>query len=150
MSAVNEARLREVETFLHEQIPLTRAMAVRVASWDEQTLILEAPLEPNHNHLGTAFGGSLSALTTLAGYSLLWLLLGEAKAHVVVRESTIRYRHPVRGTLRAVCGRPAEEEVEKFRAIFAQSGKARLSLVCTVEDEGRVCVEFEGSFVALR
>ena len=30
-------------------------------------VVLTAPLEINHNHLGTAFGGSLAALATLAG-----------------------------------------------------------------------------------
>src|SRR5687768_7425366 len=106
MLAVNADLLLETEHFLHEQIPLTQSMGVRVESFDGARLILTAPLEPNHNHLGTAFGGSLSALATLAGYALLWLQLGDRQAHIVIRESTIRYRRPVRGTLRAICLRP--------------------------------------------
>jgi len=82
---MSDSVLQETERFLHEQIPLTRAMGVRVRSWDGEKLWLSAPLEPNHNHLGTAFGGSLSALATLAGYSLLWLLLGDREAS---------HRHP--------------------------------------------------------
>jgi thioesterase domain-containing protein len=140
----------QTERFLHEQIPLTRAMGVTVERYDEEALILAAPLEPNHNHLGTAFGGSLSALATLAGYAMLWLQLGDRRAHIVIRESTIRYRHPVTGTLRAICRRPQEGEMETFVTTFAATGKTRIKLQVQIEHEQQVCVEFEGEFVALR
>ncbi len=146
---LDDRLLRETENFLHEQIPLTQAMGVSVKSWDGQQLVLQAPLEPNHNHLGTAFGGSLSALATLAGYCVLWLMLGDRQAHIVVRESTIRYRSPVRGALRAVCSRPAEPEMEAFQRKFTETGRASLTLQSAIEEEGKVCVEFEGSFVAM-
>ena len=74
---MNDDLLRDTERFLHEQIPLTQAMGVQIESYDEAQLVVTAPLEPNHNHLGTAFGGSLSALTTLTGYAMLWLQLGD-------------------------------------------------------------------------
>ena len=65
-------QLRETEKFFHQQIPITRAMGVRVAAYDGQRFTLVAPIALNFNHLGTAFGGSLSAVATLAGYGLLW------------------------------------------------------------------------------
>ncbi len=145
---MNQAFLRETEAFLHEQIPLTRAMAVRVASWDGDELHLTAPLEPNHNHLGTAFGGSLSALATLAGYSLVWLLLGHRDAHIVIRGSSMRYRRPVRGELHAICRRPDQADWAAFSAQFARTGKAALSLQVSIIEDSVVCVEFAGDFVA--
>ncbi len=147
---MNDLFLRETEAFLHAQIPLTRAMGVEVESWDGRQLILRAPLEPNHNHLGTAFGGSLSALATLAGYSLLWLLLGDREAHIVIRDSSIRFRHPVRGALRAFCQRPGDEVWEEFRHQWSATGKAHLHLHATIEHEEQTCVVFEGTFVAIR
>lgn len=147
---MGEDRLHEIEQFLHDQIPLTRAMGVEVRSWDGRELCIAAPLEPNHNHLGTAFGGSLSALATLAGYSLLWLLLGDREAHIVIRDSSLRFRHPVRGELRALCRHPGDEAWQAFHARFTSSGKARLTLQVVIVEDDRVCVEFEGVFVALR
>lgn len=144
-----ESQLRETEDFLHTQIPITQAMGVRVESWNGEKLVLTAPLEINHNHLGTAFGGSLAALATLAGYAYLWLELGDRAAHVVIAESALTYRRPVRGELRAVCRRPEEPEIAVFKATFAQTGKARVRLVTTVEDaDGTMAVEFSGAFVA--
>ena len=139
----------EIERFLREQIPLTRAMGVRVESFGVDGLVLAAPLEPNHNHLGTAFGGSLAALATLAGYALVWLELGDRGSHVVIRDSTIRYLRPVRGELRAVCSRPDATAIEEFKARFSLEGKARITFGVVVVDSGEPAVEFEGTFVAL-
>jgi thioesterase domain-containing protein len=140
----------ELESYLHEKIPLARAMGVRIEAGEPGTLVLSAPLEPNHNHLGTAFGGSLSAIATLAAYSLLWVELGDRAGHIVVHRSEIVYHRAVRGEIRAICRRPAEAELEEFRRQFSATGKARIRLGATIEYGGRVCVEFAGDFVALR
>ncbi|WAC17917.1 YiiD C-terminal domain-containing protein [Luteolibacter sp. SL250] len=142
--------LHATERFLHEQIPLTRAMGVRVARFDEEGLVLTAPLEPNHNHLGTAFGGSLSAIATLTGYALLWLELGDRDSHIVIKGSSLKFRHPVRGEIRAVCPRIDAEALAAFRGKFARTGKAGISLRVAIVENGVECVEFEGLFVALR
>jgi thioesterase domain-containing protein len=145
----HEQQLRETEAFLHEQIPITRAMGIGVESYDGHQFVLTAPLAPNHNHLGTAFGGSLAAVSTLAGYGLVWLELGDRTAHVVIRESEISYRHPVLGTIRAICRRPDEATITKFKTQFASRGKARLRLEVVIEESGLTAVKFSGTFVAL-
>jgi thioesterase domain-containing protein len=125
-------------------------MQVSVESFDDRQLILTAPLAANHNHLGTAFGGSLAALVMLAGYSLLWLELGDREAHVVIRESTLKFRRPVRGMIRAVCARPEVDALTAFKAAFVARGKARMNLRVVVPDESEVAVDFEGIYVARR
>ena len=55
-----------LEHELLSQIPLTRAMQLRVVDYDGSTLRLAAPLAPNVNDKGCAFGGSLASLLTLA------------------------------------------------------------------------------------
>jgi thioesterase domain-containing protein len=146
-----EQERREIETYFHDKIPLTKSMGVRVEAWDEERLVLTAPLEPNHNHLGTAFGGSLSAIATLAGYGLIWLALGGRDGHVVIRDSAMRYRRPVRGEIRAVCRMPVTDVLEPFKEEFAKKGKAHLKLAVTIENgESLDAATFEGTFVAMR
>ena len=145
-----DPRLLETERFFHDQIPLTRAMGVTVAAHDANGLVLTAPLEANHNHLGTAFGGSLSAIATLAGYGLLWLALGDRSAHLVIRSSRLRYRHPVRKSIRAIARPPAPDALEAFIRKFQATGKAGIRLQVEVVENDRVCVEFDGLFVAIR
>lgn len=136
---------------LHAQIPITHAMGVRVVARSaDGGVILEAPLEENHNHLHTAFGGSLGALATLSGYTLLWLELGDPHCHLVIRDSRISFRRPVQGKLRAVCRRPAAAVLEAFRTNFARKGRARIEVEAVIEEDGAPAVIFHGTFVAIK
>ena len=145
-----EDLLHETTAYLHREIPLTAAMGARVTRYEQGRLYVTAPLALNHNHLGTAFGGSLSAVATLAGYALLWLELRDRTAHVVIRRSSIEYRRPVHGDLEAICQAPAEAALAAFRADFARKGKARLDLRVEISHAGEIAALYEGTFVALR
>ena len=140
--------MRAAEKFLHEQIPITRAMGLRVAGCDAEGFAVEAPVALNSNHLRTAFGGSINAVATLAGYGFLWLELNEAAAHVVVAESSIRFLRPIRERIYGVCLPPSAGKLSEFRAQFAQKKKARITLRVHVMEAGQKAAEFEGSFVA--
>lgn len=146
----HETLRRETEAFFHAQIPITRAMGVSVERFDAEALVLTAPLAVNHNHLGTAFGGSLSSIATLAGYGVLWMLLDDRSCHIVVKNSSIQYLHPVRGDIRAIAKCPDAATFGTFKKRFEKKGKARIRLHVTIEDDGEMCVEYEGVFVALR
>ena len=144
--------LRQAEEFFHQKIPITRAMGVRVVGYDDERFTIEAPVALNYNHLHTAFGGSINAVATLAGYGLLWLeLRGEDSVHVVVRDSAIRFLRPVRETIRAICAKPGQQELDAFRFRLKQKGKARITLAVTVaEEQTDPAAEFAGTFVALK
>jgi thioesterase domain-containing protein len=140
--------LREAEKFVHEQIPITRAMGLRVVANDESGFTVEAPVALNSNHLRTAFGGSINAVATLAAYGFLWMELNDAAAHVVVAESSIRFLRPVRETIRATCLRPDANSLTTFRDQFSEKRKARMNLRVNVIEAGEIAAEFEGRFVA--
>ena len=125
-------------------------MGVQVECFNSEKLVLTAPLAANHNHLGTAFGGSLSAIATLAGYGFIWLELGDRESHVVIRDSSLNFRRPVTGEIRAICHRPEESALVEFRKQFQATGKARIQLSVVIEEEGLIAVEFSGTYVALR
>ena len=139
----------ETERYFHEQIPMARAMGVRVAAAGGRELVLTAPLAENHNHLGTAFGGSLAAVATLAGYGMLWLCLDDRNCHIVIRSSTTRFRHPVSGEIRARCEAPDDTALTDFRSRLREKGRASIRLEVVIEENGRTCVEFEADYVAI-
>jgi thioesterase domain-containing protein len=145
---VEENQLRAAEKFLHEQIPITRAMGLRIVGQEENGFTVEAPVALNSNHLRTAFGGSINAVATLAAYGFLWLELNDAAAHVVVAESWIRFRRPVREKIRATCLRPPAGDFEMFAVHFREKRKARITLRVNVAEAGEMAAEFEGIFVA--
>jgi thioesterase domain-containing protein len=76
---MRSVKVPALELFLHEMIPLAKAMGVGVEVSDASALVLTAPKEQNKNSLNTAFGGSLVSLATLAGYGVVWELMREEK-----------------------------------------------------------------------
>ena len=63
----------ELQTYLHQHIPLSQAMQVTVVEASLQQVVLTVPLAPNINHRETVFGGSASAVANLAAWSMLHL-----------------------------------------------------------------------------
>jgi thioesterase domain-containing protein len=142
--------LREAEEFFHERIPLTRAMGLRVLADQVHGFALEAPVALNYNHLHTAFGGSINAVATLAGYGFLWLALDDKSVHLVGRSSSMQYVKPVREYIRAVCLKPPADELAAFEKRLCTKGKARITLQVRVEENGVLAADFEGVFAALK
>jgi thioesterase domain-containing protein len=135
---MRSVKVPALELFLHEMIPLAKAMGVGV------------------NSLNTAFGGSLVALATLAGYGVVWELMKDEKKtdkpvwHIVVKESRAAYRRPVLGDLRAICERPAQAAIAEFKEALARYGKAKLKLRASIVEDGNVAVDVHAAFVVLR
>jgi thioesterase domain-containing protein len=146
---VTDKVLHKAEKFFHERIPLTRAMGLRVVSDQAHGFAIEAPVALNYNHLHTAFGGSINAVATLAGYGFLWMSLDDETVHVVVGTSSIRFLQPVRKSIRAVCVEPPSGELAVFRQRLCDKGKARITLRVRVEEGEILAADFEGVFVAL-
>ena len=138
---------------LDQSIPLTLAMQLKVSAWSDQGLTLMAPLAPNINDKGSAFGGSLSALLTLAGWGLLWLRTKETNmsCDLVIHRAEIRYVRPVTGPILVLCPQPGNVEWLLFCDQFASRGKARIRLRPVVLDlAGQEAVTFQSEFVALK
>ncbi len=140
-----------LQAYLNDSIPLIEPMQVRVASAGIEGVGVSAPLAPNSNHIGTAFGGSLHGLATLASWGLLWLLLREREdVSIVVRDSRMRYLAPARGELEAFSPTPNPGILNQFFRGMDRRGKAGIELTARVESEGTLCADFEGGFVAVR
>ena len=141
--------IQELEQTLHADIPITKQLGITVLCYEDETLTLSAPLEANINHKGTAFAGSINAVTTLAGWGLLWLLLQEAQlsARIVIQESTIRYRHPITQNMLATCRKPASAHLEPFFLLLQRRGMARLELQAHIWQGAHLAVEFSGRYV---
>lgn len=144
------AAARRLETYLHEAIPLVTHMQVRVARFDAAGLLLAAPLEPNRNHIGTGFGGSLQGLATLACWGMLWLMFEDRPTHIVVQECQMRFLKPARQDFTALCPLPEAGVVAQCRRAMQSRGRARLELAAEVTSGTERAGHYQGRFVALR
>lgn len=140
-----------VEAYLHQHIPISRHMGVRVVAMDEAGVRLTAPLAPNLNHQSTAFGGSVSSLAILAAWTVAHTgLHGRGiDARVVIQKSTMDYIAPIHDELEAFCPAPSDPDWERFVAAVEKRGRGRLRLEAQVTSAGAEAARFHGVYVAL-
>jgi thioesterase domain-containing protein len=143
---------RNLEAYLHTQIPLARGMEVRVRATDASSVILEAPLAPNINHHETAFGGSVSALAILSGWSLVHVLLQASAiaANVVIQRNSVDYERPISGPFTARSRLASPQLWTPFLTMLDRRGRARIAVMATIECNAQIAGSFTGEFVALR
>jgi len=142
--------LRELETVLHRDIPMTRHLGLHVGEFNDKGLYFHAPLTPNINHEGTVFGGSLAAATTLVSWGLLWLVMKQHRsARIVVQESYLSYMRPVTKDFVAHCIHPSDAQVHRMLTALDRHKKGRIELFSEVQENGKPCVGYRGRFVVL-
>ena len=141
----------KLEKYLLEHIPISAAMGVAVDTASEQKIILKAPISNNINHKKTVFGGSLHAVATLACWSLLHVNLAKnygESLQIVIASSEISYTSPVTTDFKAECSMPDHAVWDRFTKILQKKGKARINLSGKIYEDGRLCVDYVGTFVA--
>jgi thioesterase domain-containing protein len=135
--------------FLHSRIPLTAEMQLRVQPGPPDAIEVRAPLAPNINVHGTAFGGSLVTLAIVAGWTLVNRALQRAAVEcaLFVQKSECEYLAPARGELVA-SGRLPEADWHAFLVDLRRQGRARIAIEVAVSSGGTVVARHLGSFVA--
>lgn len=143
---------QRLQALWSEHIPLARAMQVEIRRLDDAGLQLAAPLEPNRNHVGTAFGGSLQGLATLAGWGVTLVTAhGPGAPRVVIRACQMRFLAPVAGELVASAGWPDAATAAAFRTRLAVEQRARLLVAVEIGVPGQgAAARFSGEFVVRR
>lgn len=148
-----QAALADLERFILDGIPLARAMELRIAAFDGERLTMTAPLKPNINDKGCAFGGSLASLMTIACWALVEACLRQRgdDCDVFVADSTVRYLAPVWDDLRAEASLAPGARWEPFFATLDARGRARADFTCVVPGaDGKPLASLDARFVAKR
>lgn len=141
-----------LQGLMEREIPLARHIGIEVEAADDETVALRAPLAPNTNHHGTAFGGSIFSLAVLTGWAWLTrhLAVLEIAAVAVVQESNIQYLAPARGALHARLTAPATAAVSKLERMLERADRGRIRLHVDVHVARTLIARFDGLFVATR
>jgi thioesterase domain-containing protein len=142
---------QELQQYLHDHIPLSKAMQVEVRRVQPEEIILAAPLAPNINHRETVFGGSASAVAILAAWSLLHARLTRAgiDSRLVIQSNTMHYELPIDGTFTARSFIEEAADWQQFIRMLSRKGRARISVTSLLEYDGKRVGRLQGEFVAL-
>lgn len=134
-----------------QRIPQALSMAIQVAELSSDHLCLHAPLAPNINDKGSAFGGSQASLLTLAGWGLVTARLWQAgwQGDVYVAESHIHYLTPLGGALEARAEAADPDAWQPFLQRLQQKGRASIALsIHMPTQDGRSAARMQARFVA--
>jgi thioesterase domain-containing protein len=141
----------ELEQYLYDHIPLSKAMQVSVVALGDEAVTLGAPLAPNINHRDTVFGGSASAVAILAAWSLLYVRLHRVgvASRLVIQRNTMEYERPIAGAFTARSSLTQPDDWARFMRQLARKGKARIAVAAVLEHDGQIVGHLTGEFVAL-
>ncbi|MCG3716013.1 thioesterase domain-containing protein [Aliarcobacter butzleri] len=142
--------IKILENKLHNEIPLTKFMDLKITKYDEKELITIAPLNKNINDKGTAFGGSLATLTIISGWSICWLISKELEINsenIVVIKNEHSYRKPVTKELICHTKRPTKDEIENLKNKLLLKKSASIKISSQIIEDDEICVDFTGYYV---
>ena len=94
--------LERFEAECQRDIPLLNAMHLALVDYDDLVLTMEAPLAPNINNKGTAFGGSIASICLFGGWAVATLAFmdhGINNTEIVVYKNEMTFERPARGHL---------------------------------------------------
>jgi thioesterase domain-containing protein len=141
----------ELEHYLHEQLPLTRALRLFVVEVQPDTITVGAPLQPNINHKRTVFGGSAATLATTAAWSLVHTRLAaeNVAGQVVIQRSAMEFLLPMADEFRARAFVPQLEDWQRFIQMCKRRGRGRVTITAELTCAGKVTGKFTGDFVVV-
>ena len=141
-----------VERYLHEHIPLTGSMGVSVDRYDGTSVTLSAPLTPNLNHRNTMFGGSISTLGIIAGWTLLHIKTQELQinARLVIQKSNTDFVAPAKTGCVAVCSLPTVDVWRRFDGALRRRKLSRVDLFAEIFASNSLVGRHHGSYVAIQ
>lgn len=148
---MNHMSPNELERYLHQNIPITKAMHIGVVQALPDSVVLSAPLAPNINHRETVFGGSASAVAILAAWSLLLIRLKNevTASRLVIQRNTMAYSRPINGPFTATSAITSDGDWSRFLRMLQRKGKARITIEAVLHCAGQIVGQLEGEFVAL-
>ena len=143
--------LSAFEADCRRDIPLLDAMQLSLHSYDHLTLRLDAPLAPNINNKGTAFGGSIASICLFAGWAVATLAFadhGVGNTEIVVFQSEMTFKRPARGHLDVVAHLDPEEFEDRLAQLRQGSDeRLRFEVDIDLHHDGVCCATMRGVYV---
>lgn len=124
---------QDLERYLHDHIPLSRAMETMVRSVTAEGVTLEA------------------SLAILSAWALVHTRLGAEglACRLVIMRNAMTYEKPMDGPFTATSALARPEAWTTFLRTLQRMGRARIAVVSELRCQGKASGHLEGDFVAL-
>lgn len=138
--------LDAVTESVRNTIPLLGAMQLRIIELSRGFAAAEIPLEPNGNHIGTMYAGSLFTVAEVLG-GVIGLVSFDLEGYFpVVKGVDIAFRRTASSAVRAETSL-SDEEIGRIQSEALANGKSEFVLEATLTDEaGTVVATTRGTY----
>lgn len=139
---------KQLESLVHKEIPITKALDIRIEDLTSNSIRVEAPFEANKNIHNTAFAGSIYTVGTIAGWSLVNSIAvnHQLKGSVVLAKADIQYKKPINGDIIAQCSVADASTIDSFIMSFQRKKRARISLEIEIIEDGVIKAQLHANF----
>jgi len=143
--SISEAN-KELVASLEKVIGIVNKMGIRIEEYEKGFVKIRLPKEPNINHVGTVYAGSLFSMADFAGGILFTTCFDIQKYYPIIKETTITFKRFATTDV-TVEARFSPEEVERLKKLAEQTGKADwIQEFELKDDQGNICCLVKGSF----
>ena len=127
-------------------IPIMGAMGLRVVEVRRGYAVAEIPLEPNINHFGSMYAGSLFTVAEMLG-GVIGLTSFDLPGYIpVVKGVDIKFRRVARTAVRSTTSL-SDDEIARIEEEARANGRSEFILVAELTDEaGEVVATSEGVY----
>lgn len=125
-------------------------MSLSINSFDNKKLVTTAPLDININDKGTAFGGSLSTITTISAWSIAFLLskrFAINKANIVIINNETNFLKPVTKDIYCETFIPNDDEINILKMKLETKKSGSINIISHIIENNNICVDFKGTYV---
>ena len=137
---------KDLAGYLEKAIKIIDKMGMRILDFEKQSVKIMLSKEPNINHVGTVYAGSLFSLADFAGGVLFFSAFDLRKYYPLLKEVTITFKRPATTDI-TVETSMTPEQAERIKKITDETGKADWALDMELKDEqGNVCCIAHANF----
>jgi thioesterase domain-containing protein len=141
-----EEKQRDFISYLEQAIKIIGKMGIRIEAFKKGYVKVVLPKEPNVNHIGTVYAGSLFSLADYTGGVFFFATFDHGKYYPILKAATITFRRPATTdiTVEAVL---TPEQVISIQKTADETGKSDWVMDLELKDTlGNTCAIVSGSF----
>jgi thioesterase domain-containing protein len=143
---VIEKKYQEHAKMLETIIKIIDAMGIRIVEMRDRHVKVLLPIEPNVNHIGTMYAGSLFTAGEFMGGAMYMASFDYDRFYPIVKAINIQFRRPAITNV-TVEANLSPEEIGAIHREADAKGKADWKMDLEIKDEaGEVCCLLQGTW----
>jgi thioesterase domain-containing protein len=130
---VPPSKFEQLKKSLVEGIPAVKRTGIEILDLRVGYVKMSMPFEPNINHVGIMYAGSLFTLAELPGGAIFATGFDSENYYPVVKDMQLRFRRPAKTDITVEVSM-TQEEIDEIQSRADRDGKADYSWECELKD----------------